>query len=120
MRVKGQILKAPLGVEGAHVVVECHRRRSPSLDPVISNELGSIFPWNKKSVSQAKNINVQVSQHFENWDNFANQCSVCLHAVDGKGNFLANNPELKAMGYEPDAYIAIYRRLLSQALASPG
>ena len=49
---------------------------------------------------------MQVSQHFENWDNFVNKCSVCLHAVDGKGTILwANNLELKAMGYEPDEYI---------------
>ena len=41
---------------------------------------------------------MQVSQHFENWDNFVNKCSVCLHAVDGRGTILwANNPELKAM-----------------------
>jgi PAS domain S-box-containing protein len=49
---------------------------------------------------------MQVSQHFENWDNFVNKCSVCLHAVDGKGTILwANNLELKAMGYEPEEYI---------------
>ena len=49
---------------------------------------------------------MQVSQHFENWDNFVNKCSVCLHAVDGNGTILwANNLELKAMGYEPDEYI---------------
>jgi hypothetical protein len=49
---------------------------------------------------------MQVSQHFENWDNFVNKCSVCLHAVDGKGTILwANDLELKAMGYEPDEYI---------------
>ena len=30
---------------------------------------------------------MQVSQHFENWDNFVNKCSVCLHAVDGERNY---------------------------------
>src|SRR5262249_6775268 len=49
---------------------------------------------------------MQVSENFENWDNFVNKCSVCLHGVDGKGTILwANDTELKAMGYEPDEYI---------------
>ena len=49
---------------------------------------------------------MQVSENFENWDNFVNKCSVCLHGVDGKGTILwANDTELKAMGYEPNEYI---------------
>jgi PAS domain S-box-containing protein len=45
-------------------------------------------------------------EHFENWDNFTNKCSVCLHAVDGEGTILwANDTELKAMGYKPEEYI---------------
>jgi PAS domain S-box-containing protein len=49
---------------------------------------------------------MQVSQNFENWDNFVNKCSVWLHGVDGEGKILwANDTELKAMGYEPDEYI---------------
>jgi PAS domain S-box-containing protein len=49
---------------------------------------------------------MQVSQNFENWDNFVNKCSVCLHGVDGAGTILwANDTELKAMGYEPQEYI---------------
>jgi len=49
---------------------------------------------------------MHVSQHFENWDNFVNKCSVSLHGVDGKGTILwANDTELKTMGYEPDEYI---------------
>jgi PAS domain S-box-containing protein len=49
---------------------------------------------------------MQVFEHFENWDNFANKCSVSLHAVDGNGTILwANDTELKFMGYSPDEYI---------------
>ena len=49
---------------------------------------------------------MQVFDHFENWDNFANKCSVCLHAVDGNGTILwANDTELKSMGYAPEEYI---------------
>jgi PAS domain S-box-containing protein len=44
--------------------------------------------------------------HFENWDNFANKCSVSLHAVDGVGTILwANDTELALMGYAPEEYI---------------
>ena len=44
---------------------------------------------------------MKVSDHFENWDNFTNKCSVSLHAVDGNGTILwANNPELEFMGYD--------------------
>jgi PAS domain S-box-containing protein len=49
---------------------------------------------------------MQVFEHFENWDNFANKCSVSLHAVDGNGTILwANDTELTFMGYSPDEYI---------------
>jgi PAS domain S-box-containing protein len=49
---------------------------------------------------------MQVFDHFENWDNFANKCSVCLHAVDGNGTILwANDTELNYMGYKPEEYI---------------
>jgi hypothetical protein len=34
---------------------------------------------------------MQVFEHFENWDNFANKCSVSLHAVDGNGTILWAN-----------------------------
>jgi PAS domain S-box-containing protein len=44
--------------------------------------------------------------HFENWDNFANRCSVGLHAVDGNGTILwANETELAFLGYAPEEYI---------------
>jgi PAS domain S-box-containing protein len=44
--------------------------------------------------------------HFENWDNFANKCSVGLHAVDSNGTILwANETELAFMGYAPEEYI---------------
>jgi PAS domain S-box-containing protein len=44
--------------------------------------------------------------HFENWDNFANKCSVSLHAVDGDGTILwANDTELELMGYASEEYI---------------
>jgi PAS domain S-box-containing protein len=44
--------------------------------------------------------------HFENWDNFANKCSVGLHAVDGSGTILwANDTELRLLGYSPEEYI---------------
>ena len=49
---------------------------------------------------------MQVCENFANWDNFANKCSVGLHAVDGKGTVLwANDTELAFMGYEPEEYI---------------
>jgi PAS domain S-box-containing protein len=49
---------------------------------------------------------MQVHEHFENWDNYANKCSVCLHAVDASGIILwANETEFKAMGYKPEEYI---------------
>ena len=49
---------------------------------------------------------MKVSDHFENWDNFTNKCSVSLHAVDGNGTVLwANDPELKFMGYESQEYV---------------
>jgi two-component system, OmpR family, sensor histidine kinase VicK len=49
---------------------------------------------------------MQVFDHFENWDNFANKCSVCLHAVDGNGTILwANDTELEFLGYKPEEYI---------------
>jgi hypothetical protein len=49
---------------------------------------------------------MQVFDHFENWDNFANKCSVSLHAVDDKGTVLwANDTELRFMGYAPEEYI---------------
>ncbi|HEX5078913.1 MAG TPA: PAS domain-containing protein, partial [Geminicoccaceae bacterium] len=44
--------------------------------------------------------------HFENWDNFANKCSVGLHAVDQDGVILwANDTELGIMGYAAEEYI---------------
>lgn len=44
--------------------------------------------------------------HFENWDNFANKCSVGLHAVDGNGTILwANDTELKLLGYSAEEYV---------------
>ena len=44
--------------------------------------------------------------HFENWDNFANKCSVSLHAVDEDGVVLwANDTELSVMGYASEEYI---------------
>lgn len=44
--------------------------------------------------------------HFENWDNFANKCSVSLHAVDENGTILwANDTELRFLGYSPEEYI---------------
>ena len=49
---------------------------------------------------------MQVHEHFENWDHYANKCSVCLHAVDENGIILwANDTEFRAMGYEPEEYI---------------
>jgi PAS domain S-box-containing protein len=49
---------------------------------------------------------MRVFEHFENWDNFANKCSVCLHAVDGNGTILwANDTELKFLGYSPEEYV---------------
>jgi PAS domain S-box-containing protein len=49
---------------------------------------------------------MQVFDHFENWDNFANKCSVSLHAVDNQGTILwANDTELKFLGYSPDEYV---------------
>jgi PAS domain S-box-containing protein len=49
---------------------------------------------------------MQVHDNFENWDNYANKCSVCLHAVDDKGIILwANDTEFKTMGYKPKEYI---------------
>ena len=49
---------------------------------------------------------MQVFDHFENWDNFANKCSVCLHAVDGNGTILwANDTELEFLGYKPEEYV---------------
>ena len=49
---------------------------------------------------------MHVPEHFENWENYADKCSVCLHAVDEKGTILwANDTELKAMGYKPEEYI---------------
>jgi PAS domain S-box-containing protein len=49
---------------------------------------------------------MQVFEHFENWDNFANKCSVSLHAVDDKGTILwANDTELDFMGYKPEEYV---------------
>ncbi len=48
-------------------------------------------------------------EHFENWDNFANKCSVCLHAVDAQGIILwANDTELACLGYSPEEYIGRY------------
>jgi PAS domain S-box-containing protein len=49
---------------------------------------------------------MHVPEHFENWENYADKCSVCLHAVDEKGTILwANDTELNAMGYKPEEYI---------------
>ncbi len=48
-------------------------------------------------------------EHFENWDNFANKCSVCLHAVDAQGIILwANDMELACLGYSAEEYIGRY------------
>jgi PAS domain S-box-containing protein len=45
-------------------------------------------------------------EDFEDWDNFTNNCSVGLHAVDGQGIIVwANDTELKYLGYEPEEYI---------------
>jgi PAS domain S-box-containing protein len=78
------------------------------LHPLSARRNAVVLPvtisWHR--ANEEEESNMQVSQHFENWDNFVNKCSVCLHAVDGKGTILwANNPELEAMGYEPDEYI---------------
>ena len=54
---------------------------------------------------------MQVHEHFENWDHYANKCSVCLHAVDGRIILWANDTEFKAMGYKPEEYIEVHRRL---------
>ena len=49
---------------------------------------------------------MHVPEHFENWENYADKCSVCLHAVDEQGTILwANDTELEAMGYRPEEYI---------------
>ena len=49
---------------------------------------------------------MHVPEHFENWENYADKCSVCLHAVDENGTILwANDTELNAMGYRPEEYI---------------
>jgi PAS domain S-box-containing protein len=49
---------------------------------------------------------MHVPEHFENWENYADKCSVCLHAVDENGTILwANDTELNAMGYAPEEYI---------------
>jgi PAS domain S-box-containing protein len=49
---------------------------------------------------------MHVPEHFENWENYADKCSVCLHAVDENGTILwANDTELNAMGYKPEEYI---------------
>lgn len=49
---------------------------------------------------------MKVVDHFENWDNFTNKCSVSLHAVDAQGTILwANDTELEVMGYRPEEYI---------------
>jgi two-component system, OmpR family, sensor histidine kinase VicK len=49
---------------------------------------------------------MHVPEHFENWENYAEKCSVCLHAVDENGTILwANDTELNAMGYAPEEYI---------------
>jgi PAS domain S-box-containing protein len=43
---------------------------------------------------------------FENLDNYLNNCSACLHAVDENGIITwANETELKYMGYSEDEYI---------------
>ncbi|MGB6949762.1 MAG: PAS domain-containing protein [Methyloceanibacter sp.] len=43
---------------------------------------------------------------FENLDNYLNNCSPCLHAVDGEGTVTwVNETELEAMGYSPDEYV---------------
>ena len=43
---------------------------------------------------------------FENLDNYINNCSTCLHAVDGKGIITwANETELNFMGYSEDEYV---------------
>jgi PAS domain S-box-containing protein len=49
---------------------------------------------------------MHIPEHFENWENYADKCSVCLHAVDENGTILwANDTELNAMGYPPEEYI---------------
>jgi PAS domain S-box-containing protein len=49
---------------------------------------------------------MRVPEYFENWENYADKCSVCLHAVDEQGTILwANDTELAAMGYRPEEYI---------------
>jgi PAS domain S-box-containing protein len=43
---------------------------------------------------------------FENLDNYINNCSTCLHAVDEKGIITwANETELNFMGYSEDEYV---------------
>jgi PAS domain S-box-containing protein len=43
---------------------------------------------------------------FENLDNYLNNCSPCLHAVDEKGIITwANDTELAFMGYSADEYV---------------
>jgi PAS domain S-box-containing protein len=47
----------------------------------------------------------QLFEAFEDWDAFANQCSVGLHAVDANGTILwANRTELAYLGYRPEEY----------------
>jgi two-component system sensor histidine kinase VicK len=43
---------------------------------------------------------------FENLDNYVNNCSACLHAVDEKGIITwANETELNYMGYSEQEYV---------------
>ena len=43
---------------------------------------------------------------FENLDNYINNCSPCMHSVDGKGIITwANETELKYLGYSEDEYV---------------
>jgi len=59
-----------------------------------------------RGLGRERRNSMKVFEHFENWDNFTNKCSVSLHAVDGNGTILwANDTELKFMGYSPEEYL---------------
>jgi hypothetical protein len=53
------------------------------LHPLSARRNAVVLPltisWHR--ANEEEESNMQVSQHFENWDNFVNKCSVCLHAV---------------------------------------
>lgn len=51
-------------------------------------------------------MRVSKFETFENLDNYINNCSPSMHAVDGSGIITwANETELKYMGYSEDEYV---------------